>query len=83
MNKITESQIKHAIDSISLEEFCDRDRVSESLKKYASEEDPTKIDLEGQLLSTLDLSASFTKELVYSTLCKLLITDDTDSAKSE
>lgn len=83
MNKITEVQIKQAIDSFNLEEFCDRDRVSKSLQKYASEEDPTKIDLEGQLLSVLDLSVSFTKELVYSTLCKLLITDDTDSTKSE
>ena len=83
MNKITESQIKHAIDSFSLEEFCDRNRMSESMQKYALEEDPTKIDLDGQLLSVLDLSVSFTKELVYSTLCKLLITDDTDSAKSE
>lgn len=83
MNKITESQIKHAIESSSLEDFCVRDRVSETMQKYALEEDPTKIDLEGQLLSVLDLSVSFTKELVYSTLCKLLITDDTDSAKSE
>ncbi len=83
MNKITEAQIKHAIESFSVEDFCVRDRVAKALQKYASEGDPTKIDTEGQLLTVLELSTSFTKELVYSTLCKLLITDDTDSTKSE
>lgn len=83
MNKITEAQIRNAVESFDFNDFWDQDRVTESLKKYASEDDPTKIDPQGQLLAMLDLSSAFAKELVYLTLCELLIADEIDCTKSE
>lgn len=70
---ITKTQIKEAIESFDLEKFYDKERIEKALKQYADKDNPEKISLEGQLLSILSLSQSFTSELLFSVLTKLLI----------
>ena len=72
---ITKNQIKEAIESFDLEKFYDKERIEKALKQYADKDDPEKISLEGQLLSILSLSQSFTSELLFSVLTKLLVED--------
>lgn len=72
---ITKNQIKEAIESFDLEKFYDKERIEKALKQYADEDNPEKISLEGQLLSMLSLSQSFTSELLFSVLTKLLVED--------
>lgn len=72
---ITKKQIKEAIESFDLEKFYDKERIEKALKQYADKDDPEKISLEGQLLSILSLSQSFTSELLFSVLTKLLVED--------
>lgn len=79
---ITTKQIKDAIESFDLEKFYDNGRIEKALKQYADENDPQKISFEGQLLSILSLSQSFTSEMLFSVLTKLL-TEDNESTNSE
>lgn len=72
---ITKNQIKEAIESFDLEKFYDKERIEKALKQYADKDNPEKISLEGQLLSILSLSQSFTSELLFSVLTKLLVED--------
>lgn len=72
---ITKKQIKEAIESFDLEKFYDKERIEKALKRYADKDNPEKISLEGQLLSILSLSQSFTSELLFSVLTKLLVED--------
>lgn len=79
---ITTKQIKDAIESFDLEKFYDKGRIEKALQQYADEDDPQKISFEGQLLSILSLSQSFTSEMLFSVLTKLLV-EDKDSTNSE
>lgn len=79
---ITKNQIKEAIESFDLEKFYDKERIEKALKQYADKDNPEKISLEGQLLSILSLSQSFTSELLFSVLTKLLV-EDKDSTNWE
>lgn len=79
---ITTKQIKDAIESFDLEKFYDKGRIEKALQQYADENDPQKISFEGQLLSILSLSQSFTSEMLFSVLTKLL-TEDNESTNSE
>lgn len=72
---ITKNQIKEAIESFDLEKFYDKERIEKALKQYADKDNPEKISIEGQLLSILSLSQSFTSELLFSVLTKLLVED--------
>lgn len=70
-NKITKDQIKNAIDSFDNEDFFTKNRIEETLRKYANENDPTKISQEGLMASMLELSKNFTVEFIYSILVDL------------
>lgn len=69
--KITKEQIKNAIESFDSENFFTKNRIEEVLRKYADDNDPTKISQEGLMASILDLSKDFTADFVYSVLVDL------------